>query len=175
MVVLRATQKLLKGLPLSATDSDTSEGALGDWYVNRIVVDRQPLLLLVSSRCRLPMLALARHVTQLPERLPELIGDRISRLGLASSIVDAEVRASRPVLVGKTIDRSIIGQMVDFAKAVAYYAPETGWNDAALRMVEERLAETPCLASRPFDQVVFPDKAAIRILAEAWPASTTRH
>jgi hypothetical protein len=42
------------------------------------------------------MLAPARHITQLPERLPEMIGDRINRLGLASNIVDAEVRAARP-------------------------------------------------------------------------------
>jgi hypothetical protein len=175
VVVLRATQKLRKALPLSATGAETSEAALGDWYVNRIVVNRQPLLLLVSSKSRLPMLAPARNVKELPERLPEMIRDRISRLGLASSIVDAEVEASRLVLVGKTIDRSITGQMVDFAKAVPYYVPEAGWNDAALRMVEERLAETPCLASRPFDQVVFPDKAAARILTKAWPASSTRH
>ena len=174
-MVLRATRKLLKALPLSETELEPSDAALGDWYVNRIVVDRQPLLLLVSSKSRLSMLAPARNVKELPERLPNMIRDRIGRLGLAPSIVDAEVQASRPVLVGKTIDRSITGQMVDFAKAVSYYVPEAGWNEAALRMVEERLAETPCLASRPFEQVVFPDKAAVRILREAWPASTNRH
>jgi len=27
----------------------TSDTALGDWYVNRLIVDRQPLLLLVSA------------------------------------------------------------------------------------------------------------------------------
>lgn len=174
MVVLRATHKLLKALPLSTMGVEASDAALGDWYVNRIVVDRQPLLLLVSSKSRLPMLAPARNVKGLPERLPHMIRDRISRLGLAPGIVDAEVRASRPVLVGKTIDRSVTGQMVDFAKAVPYYLPEAGWNDAALRMIEERLAETPCLASGPFDQVVFPDQAAVRILMEAWPANATR-
>jgi len=175
VLVLRATQKLRKALPLSVAGEEMSESALGDWYVNRIVAGRQPLLLLVSSKSRLPMLALARKIKALPERLPEMIRDRISRLSVASSIVDAEVSASRPVLVGKTIDRSIIGQMVDFAKAVPYYAPETGWNDVVLRMVEDRLAQTPCLASRSFDQVVFPDEAAVRILRAAWPASTTRH
>src|SRR3972149_6891191 len=50
MVVLRATQKLAKVLPPSADAAAESDTALGDWYVNRLIVDRQPLLLLVSAR-----------------------------------------------------------------------------------------------------------------------------
>jgi hypothetical protein len=54
MVLLRATQKVLRLLPESAGGViDSSTTALGDWYVNRLIVDRQPLLLLVSSTSRL--------------------------------------------------------------------------------------------------------------------------
>ena len=49
MVVLRATKKVLKLLPKASSMAVTSTTALGDWYINRIVVDRHPLLLLVSS------------------------------------------------------------------------------------------------------------------------------
>ena len=46
MVVLRRTQKLSAALPLSEGHERHSDGALGDWFVNRVVVDRRPLLLL---------------------------------------------------------------------------------------------------------------------------------
>ena len=50
MVLLRATQKVLRSLPPSVNDAATSGNALGDWYVNRIVIDRRSLLLIISSR-----------------------------------------------------------------------------------------------------------------------------
>ena len=80
MVILRPTRKALASLvPLTdvASGSDT---ALGDWYVNRIVVARRPLLLLVSSRSLLPILAPAREVRGLPMRLPGLVASRLKRL-----------------------------------------------------------------------------------------------
>jgi hypothetical protein len=175
VVVLRATQKLLKALPPTANASDVSETALGDWYVNRVVVHRQPLLLLVSARSRLSMLVTAKNVKALPERLAEMTHQRLRRLDVAPSIVEAEVDATRTVLVGRTIDRSITGQMVDFAKALPYYLPTGEWGPATLADVEERLARTPCLARRAFDEVIFPDRAAIRLLREAWPTSATQH
>ena len=45
VVVLRGTRKLLKLLKATADLSDGSDTALGDWYINRIVIDSQPLLL----------------------------------------------------------------------------------------------------------------------------------
>jgi hypothetical protein len=55
MVVLRRTQKLATALPLTGTSVTQSDTALGDWYVNRLVVDRRPLLLLISARALLPI------------------------------------------------------------------------------------------------------------------------
>ena len=49
MVVLRRTRKLERILSVSASLPTQSDTALGDWYVNRLTVDRRPLLLLVSS------------------------------------------------------------------------------------------------------------------------------
>lgn len=45
-VTLRRTQKLARALPLSSESPPPPDTALGDWYVNRLVVDRRPLLLL---------------------------------------------------------------------------------------------------------------------------------
>ncbi len=61
MAILRATQKLRRFLPDPGVDAPSSDTALGDWYVNRLVVDRKPLLLLVGSDALLPMLLPARE------------------------------------------------------------------------------------------------------------------
>ena len=175
MVVLRATQKVLRSLPQCASDLVDSDSALGDWYVNRIVVDRRPLLLLVSSRSLLAILTPAREVRALPDRLANIVGDRLRRLQVSEAVVASEVEATAPVRVGRTIDRSVTGQLVDFAKALPYYLPIDGWDESTLRAAEERLAETPCRSSRPFSEVIWPARTAIQLLKTAWPVSTTRH
>jgi hypothetical protein len=145
----------------------TSDTALGDWYVNRLVVDRQPLLLLVSSASLLPMLVQARDVRQLPRRLEDLVGRRLGRLRVATALIEAERRAMTPVRIGATMDRSVLGIMVDFAYAVPYYLDGV-WDDRALGVAEDRLAETPCHAGKPSDRVVFPDKKAPELLSARW-------
>ena len=171
MVVLRATQRVLRLLPEPVARSVTSGTALGDWYVNRIVVDRRPLLLLVSSTSRLAVVTTARDVKALTERLAPLIGERIRRLEIDPDALASEVQATSVVTVAKTIDRSVTGQMVDFAKAIPYYLPEREWKEDDLKLVEDKLAETPCRASGPFKDVIFPREMAIRLLENKWRAS----
>src|SRR3954470_303707 len=110
MVILRPTRKLHSLLPpvLVSAQSDT---ALGDWYVNRLVVDRQPLLLLVSSASLLSILLPARDVRNLPDRLAGLVDARLRRLGLDARAVAAEHQAMNPVAIGPTADRSVVGIM----------------------------------------------------------------
>lgn len=175
LVVLRATRKVLKTLPQIERDGVASDNALGDWYVNRLVIDRRPLLLLVSSASRLAIVTPARDVKGLPDRLAQMVGERLGRLGVSEAIVAAEVEATGPVRVGKTVDRSVTGQLVDFGKALPYYLPVDGWDETTLFSAEEKLAETPCRASRSFAEVIWPRQAAIELLNAAWPASRTRH
>lgn len=91
MVILRATQKVLRLLPQSGHDPGASDAALGDWYVNRIVIARQPLLLLVSEKSLLSVLSPARDVKGLPKRLPETVAARLRRLGIDETVVAAEM------------------------------------------------------------------------------------
>lgn len=65
MVVLRATRKLLASLPVTTPPPARSDTALGDWYVDRLVVDRRPLLLLASVSSLLPIVVPAREVRRL--------------------------------------------------------------------------------------------------------------
>ena len=56
------------------------------------------------------------------------------RLGsIRSEWVACEVEAMTPVLVAKTVDRSVVGTLVDFAKLIPYYLPEPGWDDDEMR------------------------------------------
>ena len=130
MVILRPTRKLYALLPPAPAAPGPSDTALGDWYVNRLVVDRQPLLLLVSATSLLPILVPARDVRGLPERLPGLVERRLQRYGLDGVVIGAEARVMRDVVVAPTVDRSVVGIMVDFAKAVSWYLEPGQWTDA---------------------------------------------
>jgi hypothetical protein len=95
----------------------------------------------------------------------------LARLGVATPLIDAERRAMTPVRIGATVDRSVLGIMVDFAKDIPYYLEAGGWDERALRRVEDRLAETPCHAGKPRDRVVFPETKAPALLTAkcGWP------
>ena len=170
MVVIRPTRKLHSAIP-PTVGRGPSDTALGDWYVNRLVVDRRPLLLLVSSTSLLPILVPARDVRGLPGRLAALVASRVRRMGTGSHIIDHELQAMAEVVVGPTVDRSVVGIMVDFAKGIPSYLEPGQWDEDTLPMVEDRLAETPCYAGRSFEQVVFPDKAAPERLTAMWLAN----
>ena len=141
MVILRPTKKLASLLPATGIVRTTSDTALGDWYVNRIVVDHQPLLLLVSSASLLPMLLPARDVRGLPERLAGVVEARLRHCGVDPQVIEAETRAMARVAIGPTVDRSVLGIMVDFAKSVPYHLEPGHWNEGTLRLVEDRLSE----------------------------------
>ncbi len=77
-----------------------------------------------------------------------------------------------PGAIGPTIDRSVLGIMVDYAKSVPYHLEAGHWNEGDLRLVEEKLAETPCHAAGPFDQVIFPDTKTPELLTGKWLANS---
>ena len=167
MVYLRATQKVLRRLPPKAPEGGESDNALGDWFVNRLVVDRRPLLILVSGSSLLPILEPARDVRSLPKRLPSIVKKRLERLGTNRSLVASEIRTMRKVLVAPTNDRSVVGTMIDFVKAVPYYLPEGGrWGERELYDAEAKLAATPCRCKSR--NTVFPDREAPTLLAARW-------
>ena len=159
---------MLTLLPESPDAGASSETALGDWYVNRLVVDRKPLLILLSSRSLLPILMPDRDVRALPGRLPGLVAARLKRLRVASRLIDAETAAMAPVNIARTTDRSVLGIMVDFAKSIPYSLKRGGWDETTLPFVESRLAETPCYTSRGFEEVIFPERRAPELLAARW-------
>lgn len=170
MVILRATKKVLKSLPAGVEAGAESDTALGDWYVNRVVVDRQPLLLLVSAKSRLAIVDRGRDVRKLPQRLPGLVWDRLRRLGVNPEWLRLEMQAMSAVEVAPTTDRSVVGQLVDFAKALPYYLPPQDWNDASLRVAEDKFADTPCLCGRSGAEAIRPARETHTLLERRWGA-----
>jgi hypothetical protein len=170
VVIVRPTGKLRKLLPVSAADDPKSDAALGDWYVNRTVVDRRPLLLCVSSKSLFSVLVPARDVRRLPDRLGEIVGQRLARLGVARPLIDAELETMQVAHLAKTSDRSVLGVMVDFAKMLPHVLPVGSSDHAGLMAAEEFLWETPCYAGKSDREVVFPRKKAPDLLRARWGA-----
>jgi len=168
MVILRPTQKLRKALPVTEAATHESDTALGDWYVNRIVVDRRPLLLLVSSKGLFPLLVPARDVSSLPSRLPDLLAAALRRLSVPEELIVAECKAMEPVVVAPTRNRSVLGIMVDCAKSIPHHLAPGLWSDDTLPLVEYMLARTPWFAGKRADEVLFPLQAMPELLAARW-------
>jgi len=168
MVVLRGTKKVLRYLSAPVDTPGESTTALGDWYANRIVVGRQPLLLLVSANSLLAALEVARDVRGFPGRLTAVAAERLQRLGACDALVQAEVAAMESVAVAKTASRSVLGFMNDFAKAVPFYWSGQNWDVTKLYEVEKLLWETPCWSSRRLSEGFFPDRKTKELLEEKW-------
>jgi hypothetical protein len=116
------------------------------------------------------MLVPARRVRELPGRLAAIVETRLRRCGIAPGAIDAEKRAMARVVIGSTVDRSVLGIMVDFANAVPYHLESGRWDETTLPSVEDRLAENPCHAGRRGDAVVFPARRAAEVLTSTWGA-----
>ena len=94
-----------------------------------------------------------------------------SALGLNDRLIVSETGAMETVMIGPTIDRSVLGIMVDFAKGLPHYLEPGPWDETALIGVEQRLAETPCRASQRSERVIFPDSKAPELLRMQWMAN----
>lgn len=168
MVVLRATAKVLRYLGPPGERPGASDTALGDWYVNRVVVGRQPLLLLTSAASLLSIVEPARDVRTLPSRLPQLVERRLRDMGIPALLRDAELAAMDSVVVGRTSDRSVLGSMNDFAYTLPYYLNGGDWRAEELPRIEAALAHTPCRSSSRKVETLWPDEYAPRLLWGRW-------
>ena len=170
MIILRPTQKLHDALPPTVSVDMESDTALGDWYVNRIVVNRRPLLVLVSVHALLPLLIPARDVRTLPARLPGLVAEALRRLDVAPVLIAAETAAMSPVHVAPTRDRSILGVLNDIAQRIPFHLREMVWNDATLPFVEARLIQTPWRLPKRSKEYLWPLDLIPKLLTDRWGA-----
>jgi hypothetical protein len=99
-----------------------------------------------------------------------LVELRLSRFGLSKTIIETEISAMARVIIGPTVDRSVIGIMVDFTRSASYFLEDGMWDDTYLPSVEDRLAENPCYAGRSLEETIFPESKAPELLLAKWGA-----
>ncbi len=88
MVTLRCTQKLLKRMHLTVEDLRGTvvvepTNALGDWYANLLMIERQHLVMLVSVRSRLCVLVYARDMDRLTKRFQDALTEVLQALQIS--------------------------------------------------------------------------------------------
>src|SRR6185369_5689482 len=107
----------------------------------------------------------ARDVKRLPLHLSAIVSRRLAALAIPDFQINDETSVMNPIAVGPTKDKSIVGQLVDFAKAIPYYLPEGDWGEDDLRTTEDRLGDTPCLCSAKVGQTIWPITETRKLLA----------
>jgi hypothetical protein len=162
MVAIRCTQKLLAriGAPSPVTEPATT--VLGDWYARPVAIGHQRLILLISEYSRLPVLMRAQDVKHLAGNFPDHLALVLFCLGIDAAAVNREVEATRGALIAKTESRSLLGTLNDFTHMLQWQLPD----DPGLALLQAalKLSHTPV---RPLGRLVFPDKAARELFAQA--------
>lgn len=151
MVLVRATQRLLKGGSVPIGDGPPPEvGLLGEWYANAVSLPAPGrwLVLYTSADTLVSVVAPGRSLrTTLPifeRRMPLLL----RRLDLPEPWVQPRADAFGEVHVARagaqTTDRRVLGTMTDLAYQIRAEAEAAGaFERLDLDRVEDRLAEVP--------------------------------
>jgi hypothetical protein len=151
MLVLRATQKLLKRIGKPDADPPQSTTILGDWFAQPLSVGHGRYILLASERSRLPILMPAKDVKNLARNFPDALAEMLLALGIPAESVEREVEACDDIVIAATNNRSLLGTLNDYANMLQWAMPNRP--NATLLDTALWLADTPV---RPIDG--FPDK-----------------
>jgi hypothetical protein len=152
MITLRCTRTLAKQLTLTPGAKKLSpENKLGDWYANTLNVGHQRFIHCVSEKSLLSVVLPAKNVRQFPSRLPAAVGALLARLGVPADVIAAEVEAMLPISVGLTINRSVVGSMVDLGRQAQFFLAS---DRPPVGDLELALAVVPCLQLTP-DSIPF--------------------
>ncbi len=120
MIIIRCTGRVRKRFGLKvAGELQDSTTVLGSWYANLLNFGPQRHVLCISERTCLPVLVPARNA-EFPHRLPEYVGEILGHLSIPRSAIDLEIEEMSVMSVGKTLDRSLLGVMNDFARMASY-------------------------------------------------------
>lgn len=145
MIVLRCTQRLLKGsrLPVEA-DPPAPDVPLGEWYARPIPLPfrGRSLVIYTNTASMLTVVTLGRSLgTTIPsfqERLPALL----HRLLLPPEWVERHRDGASEVRIARTVDRRVIGSMTNLANAIWFDAEDAvSWDEWDLDRLEWRLSE----------------------------------
>ena len=127
MFTLRCTQKLLPRLHLTVADlrgavTPEPTTALGDWYANLLIVQRQHLIMHTSDRSRLCVLTTARDMDRLTQRFTTTLRQLLHDIEIPEPLIERELRATDQMCYGLTTGtpngRRVLGTMNDMTRAL---------------------------------------------------------
>jgi len=139
---LRCTHRLLRRLPLAVTTHPVSSTTrLGDWYANVLFLRHQQLILCTSERSLLSVIVPAKDPDLLPVRLRNAAQSLFHVLQLPERSAAAELEEMRQLVVGTTVNRSVLGTMNDIVQHCRWHGANRPILD--LQALELELAEMP--------------------------------
>jgi hypothetical protein len=124
-----------------------------------LYLGRAQFVLCTSERALLSVIVPARGPSQLPFRLLEAVGSILHRLGVPAATIHREVQEMSQMLVGPTVNRSVLGSMVEISRHCRWrVADRKGpWDPESLAL---EMAEMPMLSL----QAVFPSEMVAQLL-----------
>jgi hypothetical protein len=114
---------------------------LGDWYANVLFLRHQQLIVCTSERSLLSVIVPAKGLDELPIRLRNAAQSLFEALQLPRVGAEGELHEMRQLVVGKTLNRSVLGTMNDIIQHCRWHAANR--RTLELRALELELAEMP--------------------------------
>jgi len=147
MYTLRCTRPLLRRLgpltPPGDGPAPVATTSLGDWYANRLNIGPHRLILCTSERSLLSVVVPAKDLPGLPQRLIKSLAVLLCRIDVPALAVAREIREMQSVCFDRTLSRSVLGSMNDFAFTADAFFLRPG-SEVYLEDLDWRLSETPC-------------------------------
>jgi hypothetical protein len=157
---LRCTQKLLDRVnAVPDPEPEPPDTVLGDWYANLVRVGRTQMVLAVSERTLLPVVAPAKDGRTAARRVADAVESMLVSIGIPAEAVIAERDAMRDVVVAKTASRRVLGSLNDLA-----FQLQVGLNHFPDRTL---LEHSLWLARTPLKLIEYraPDRATVAAFA----------
>jgi hypothetical protein len=140
MMTLRCTQKVLNYCKWAPQEADLpATTTLGDWYANLLFTKHHRLLLCTSETSLLSVLIPLKNMKDIGIALAIAVRLNLERHGVSENLVSAEISQMKPISIGKTKSRVVLGVMNDLMLG-AKIGLEIGKQDQVA--VEDRLCET---------------------------------
>jgi hypothetical protein len=162
MITLRCTQKLQKLLGIDPVDVlEPTTATLGDWYVKLVPTFSGDLIVFVSEKS---LLSVAIPIWESKNLVPLFrirVANLLGMIGIHSKVIENEISHFDQIQFGKTVSRSVLGSMNDFAWHYQIMAEEAKSKvDMSLSKIELYLSQMPC---KPLDYR-FPSEIAKELL-----------
>ena len=154
MFTLHCTKKLLDRMGRPVDRPVPASTRLGNWYATALFWKPQ-LALVVNERTLLPVMLPLAPAATLGKRFPKALRYVLNALELPAEFIDSEIQSMGDVAYAKTVNRSLVGVMNEFAFLAEGYRGRFGLVDPL--ELSLKLAQTPC--SPLHKGAVFPDKA----------------